>query len=179
MLDSVHSSIYSLPIETAYTINDIAYNISIDENGNFIQQPIINQDKFNRYYFDYPAEWKASDTGEQMVGLRSIWIHKKKCKLEFQLCIRTYTKENLLKQLKNKVQRYPDFTNISQLLDDPPTDDEIETNVKGIPNGYLTTYNIPIYIIKTCSKLYSIVHAIHIYLMMTKTLTFNVGNESF
>lgn len=122
-----------LPIETAFTMDDIAYNITKDENGNFIQQPIIDKDKFNRYYFNYPAEWKTSDTGEPIVGLRSIWIHKKKRKLEFQLCIRKYTKADMLKQLQVNVPRYQNITSLEQLINNPPTDDEIEIAVSKIP----------------------------------------------
>lgn len=133
-----------LPIETAFTMDDIAYNITKDENGNFIQQPIIDKDKFNRYYFNYPAEWKTSDTGEPIVGLRSIWIHKKKRKLEFQLCIRKYTKADMLKQLQANVPRYQNITSLEQLINNPPTDNEIEIAVSKIPNGKISTCNLPI-----------------------------------
>ena len=133
-----------LPIETAFFIDDIATNICKDSSGNYIRRPIIDKDKFNRYYFNYPAEWKTSDAGEPIVGLRSIWIHKKKRKLEFQLCIRKYTKDNLLKQLRNKVERDQNMTDFHQLLDQPPTDDEIEIAVRGIPDSEITTCNIPI-----------------------------------
>ncbi len=120
-----------LPIETAFTMDDIAYNITKDENGNFIQQPIIDKDKFNRYYFNYPAEWKTSDTGEPIVGLRSIWIHKKKRKLEFQLCIRKYRKSTFLKVLKSNISKFPQFANgididFSYLINHPLSDEEID-----------------------------------------------------
>lgn len=133
-----------LPIETAFTMDDIAYNISKDANGKFVRQPIIDSNKFNRYYFDYPPEWKTSDTGEPIVGLRSIWIHKKKRKLEFQLCMRKYTKSAFLKVLKSKVPKYANAQTIQDIIDNPPTDDEVDMTVQAMNEGEISTVNIPV-----------------------------------
>lgn len=48
-----------LPIETEFFIDDPATNICKESKRNSNRLPIIDKEKFNRYYFNYPAEWKT------------------------------------------------------------------------------------------------------------------------
>lgn len=127
-------------------MDDVACNVCKDKDGNFIRQPIMDTNYFNRYYFNYPPEWKTSDTGEQIIGLRSIWIHKKKRKLEFQLCIRKYRKSSFLKALKATVPRYANVVDndLDYLMNDLPTDDEVDKAVQVMNESEISTANIPV-----------------------------------
>ena len=45
---------------------------------------------FNRLYFKYPPEWKTSNIGEKIIGVRNMTIHWKDADLQFVLYVRKY-----------------------------------------------------------------------------------------
>ena len=49
---------------------------SKDEDGYSIYFQNGNQ-HFNRIYFKYPLEWKTSNVGEKIIGIRRMNIHRK------------------------------------------------------------------------------------------------------
>ena len=93
-----------IPIETVYFLND-AVKFK-NTNGYELMRDEL---KFNRYYFDYPPEWKTSNTGEMIIGVRSIWTLNKRRHLRFSIIIRKYLKEKFHEKAK---ELYPDEYNI-------------------------------------------------------------------
>ncbi|KAK8895292.1 hypothetical protein M9Y10_023738 [Tritrichomonas musculus] len=77
-----------LPIETVYN-STVDALVSKDENGDdiYFQNGIQH---FNRIYFDYPPEWKTSNVGEKIIGIRRMNIHRKTDTIKFNLYIRKY-----------------------------------------------------------------------------------------
>ncbi|KAK8888261.1 hypothetical protein M9Y10_039326, partial [Tritrichomonas musculus] len=114
-----------LPIETVYNSNVDALRTTkryergtkIDHHGN---------KHFNRLYFKYPPEWKTSNVGEKINGVRKMSIHWRDGKLNFMLYIRKYNQilmERSIIDAKN------------QLIIDNCEDEELKNNMKifGIP----------------------------------------------
>ena len=89
-----------LPIETAYFLND-AVKLKTDEGYKLMRDP----NKFNRFYFNYPPEWKTSNMGEMIVGVRSMWTSNKRRSFPFLIFLRKYQKKKFYETAK-KV--YPD-----------------------------------------------------------------------
>ena len=58
-----------IPIESAFFLEDAENDIY----------------KANRYYFNFPGNWITSNNGEIIVGVRSIWMIKRKRRLDFTL----------------------------------------------------------------------------------------------
>lgn len=116
-----------VPIETVY-------NSDIDSRRvprKFMKQSTKffhnGEDNFNRIYFHYPAEWKTSNIGEKIIGIRNMTIHWKDGSLRFILYIRKYRQTLLPKS------RYDDEANQNKINE--IDDDELEDNMKiiGIP----------------------------------------------
>ena len=78
-----------IPIETAYFLNDAA-KFKTDKG----YQLMRDKNKFNRYYFNYPPEWKTSNMGEMIVGVRSLWTLNKRRYMKFLLLLRKYPKKD-------------------------------------------------------------------------------------
>ena len=90
-------SITPLPIETAYFLSDAAkftYNETDEKTGKIVvkEKLIRDKTKFNRFYFNYPPEWKTSNVGEMIVGVRSLWTLNKRRTLTFDIFLRKYKK---------------------------------------------------------------------------------------
>ena len=67
-----------IPIETCLTFNDAKRDDKL----------------FNRYWFDYPADWITSNNIEKIIGVRSLFILKNKRILRYTLCLRKYLKSD-------------------------------------------------------------------------------------
>ena len=73
--------------EFVYMIDDIYEN----KNG---QLTCKRDDKiFNRYWFEFPPEWRTASQRERLIGFRSFWISKTYRHLEFDLDIEYSTPE--------------------------------------------------------------------------------------
>ena len=136
-----------LPIESVFTQEDVACNI--DEHGN--RKPIHDNIHWNRYYFDYPPEWQTSETGEAIVGVRSILLVKQSRQLEFNIHIRKYLKFGFLDRLKLEYPaKYRNLATVQQLLDLPedqqPTHEEIEAVVRKLGSRQMNQLTIPIFL---------------------------------
>ena len=136
-----------LPIESVFTQEDVACNI--DEHGN--RKPIHDNIHWNRYYFDYPPEWQTSETGESIVGVRSISLVKQSRQLEFNIHVRKYLKHGFLNALKLEYPaKYGRLETVQQLLDLPndqqPTHEEIEATVRRLGSRQMNQLTIPIFL---------------------------------
>ncbi len=60
-----------LPIETAF----------------FLEDAQKDKAKFNRYWFNYPAEWSTANKGESIIGVRSAQMIKRRRRIEFDVYI--------------------------------------------------------------------------------------------
>ena len=78
-----------LPIEMVYNSTVDAVS-NIDEKGDetYFQNGIQH---FNRIYFKYPPEWKTSNIGEKIIGIRRMNMHRKTDTIRFNLYIRKYS----------------------------------------------------------------------------------------
>ena len=80
-----------LPVETVYSseFDAIRINRSTATGSKFDH---FGLEHFNRLYFKYPPEWKTSNVGEKIIGVRNMTIHWKDNDLRFMLYIRKYKK---------------------------------------------------------------------------------------
>lgn len=78
-----------LPIEMVYNSTVDAVS-NTDEKGDetYFQNGIQH---FNRIYFKYPPEWKTSNIGEKIIGIRRMNMHRKTDTIRFNLYIRKYS----------------------------------------------------------------------------------------
>ena len=119
-----------LPIETAFTRDDALGDMLVGDESHW-----------NRYYFDYPPEWKTSDTGEPIVGVRSIWLLNNTRHIQFYLYIRKYAKVHFLSALRQNVERFRD-SSMSNIHLRPPTDEEVDIAVLHMRDEYISKYTI-------------------------------------
>ena len=73
-----------IPIETAF----------------FLEGATPDSNKLNRYYFTFPAEWCTSNRGETIIGVRNIFMMPRRRKLEYNIGIRKYFREDYNKIAK-------------------------------------------------------------------------------
>lgn len=89
----VDSEQIPLPIEMVYnSYRDAVTNV---DNQSGDEAYFQNGPKhFNRIYFKYPPEWKTSNVGEKIIGVRNMKFSVRKCcQLEFELYIRKYRQD--------------------------------------------------------------------------------------
>ena len=81
-----------LPIETVYnSVTDAITTKDEDGHKDYFRNGI---EHFNRIYFNYPPEWRTSDVGEKIIGVRNMRINIRQCmQLEFVLYIRKYKQD--------------------------------------------------------------------------------------
>ena len=72
-----------LPVETIY--NSVADSLKTSDK--YYHE---NDKYFNRLYFNYPPEWKTSNIGEKIIGVRDMSIQWREGELNFVLYIRKY-----------------------------------------------------------------------------------------
>ena len=117
-----------LPIE-------MVYNSFIDAVTNNDENYFQNGEKhFNRIYFKYPPEWKTSNVGEKIIGIRNMKFNVRKCcQLEFILYIRKYKQDKFAELAKGL---YPD--------DEPDDldDDQIQAVVNRMNQEDIHVYRI-------------------------------------
>ena len=73
-----------IPIETAF----------------FLEDSTPDSTKLNRYYFNFPAEWCTSNRGETIIGVRNIFTMPRRRKLEYNIGIRKYFRNDYNKIAK-------------------------------------------------------------------------------
>lgn len=99
-----------IPIETIYFLEESKRDANIP----------------NRFYFDYPAQWLTSNKGESVIGVRNIYLCARRRKLEFELFVRKYYREDY-----DKIKaQHPDYT-----------DDEIYDQIDNWKKS-LVSYNV-------------------------------------
>ena len=103
-----------IPIETAYFLNDAAkfrYEETDEKTKKVVtkEKLIRDKNKFNRYYFNYPPEWKTANMGESIIGVRSMWTMNKNRVLSFAILVRKYKKEKFYEAAKKKYTKYKDM----------------------------------------------------------------------
>lgn len=133
--DALSDESIPLPIETVYN-SDID---SIRVQRKFLKQATKffhnGDDHFNRIYFHHPSEWKTSNVGEKIIGVRNMTIHWKDGSLRFILYVRKYRQTLLPKS------RYDDEANQEKI--NVIDDNELEENMK--------IFSIPINIRVDCN----------------------------
>ena len=103
-----------IPIETAYFLSDAAkfrYEETDEKTKKVVvkEKLIRDRNKFNRYYFNYLPEWKTSNVGESIIGVRSMWTMNKNRVLSFAILVRKYKKEKFYEAAKKKYPKYKDI----------------------------------------------------------------------
>ena len=94
-----------LPIEMVYNsfTDAISNTDTITGEKSYYQN---GPKHFNRIYFKYPPEWKTSNVGEKIIGIRNMKFNVRKCcQLEFILYIRKYKQDKFAELAKGL---YPD-----------------------------------------------------------------------
>ena len=90
--DAIPNESIPLPIETVYnSVTDAITTKDEDGHKDYFRNGI---EHFNRIYFNYPPEWRTSDVGEKIIGVRNMRINIRQCmQLEFVLYIRKYKED--------------------------------------------------------------------------------------
>ena len=103
-----------IPTEIAYFLNDAAkFKYTEVENDKVVvkEKLIRDKNKFNRYYFNYPPEWKTANVGEMIVGVRSLWAMNRPREFNFNIFIRKYKKKDFHEAMKKyDNDKYGDLT---------------------------------------------------------------------
>ena len=100
-----------LPIETVYNSTTDSLKIKNDDNSDYYHGHV---DNFNRLYFKYPPEWKTSNIGDKIIGVRNMSIKLRNGELNFRLYVRMYynseyeRKENILKTAMERSDAFDD-----------------------------------------------------------------------
>ena len=127
-----------LPLETIYNSTVDAIRDSSHDLNRYYHQ----SDKyFNRLYFKYPPEWKTSNIGEKIIGIRNMTTKWRDGDLDFVLYIRKYDRnkfDDVVSELNDRLQKL----NID-IEDHVITDQEIIDNMKLYD---IMVYKIPIHI---------------------------------
>ena len=112
MISNDYFQVTPIPFETAYFLSDAAkmkYTDKDDKGHNVTKYKLMrDRNNFNRYYFNYPPEWKTANVGESIVGVRSLWAMSKSREFYFNLFLRKYKKSKFNEALK---QCYPEYKN--------------------------------------------------------------------
>ena len=98
-----------LPIETVYnSVTDAITTKDEDGDKDYFRNGI---EHFNRIYFNYPPEWRTSDVGEKIIGVRNMRINIRQCmQLEFVLYIRKYKRDKFNELAKGLEYKIDDMT---------------------------------------------------------------------
>ena len=98
-----------LPIETVYnSVTDAITTKDEDGHKDYFRNGI---EHFNRIYFNYPPEWRTSDVGEKIIGVRNMRINIRQCmQLEFVLYIRKYKRDKFNELAKGLEYKIDDMT---------------------------------------------------------------------
>lgn len=142
-----------LPIETAYFLND-AVKVNTEGGKKLMRDP----NKFNRFYFNYPPEWKTSNTGEMIVGVRSMWTLHKKREVSFLLYLRKYRKQKFYETAKTV---YPDeYGNLTfvEFLETYIDDDKIQTIINQMDLNDIIVAAFPITVLFETNESFSDFH---------------------
>ena len=103
-----------IPTEIAYFLNDAAkFKYTEVENDKVVvkEKLIRDKNKFNRYYFNYPPEWKTANVGEMIVGVRSLWAMNRPREFNFNIFLRKYKKKDFHEAMKKyDNDKYGDLT---------------------------------------------------------------------
>ena len=94
-----------IPIETAYFLDNAAKFKT--EKG---YELVRDKNKFNKFYFNYPPEWKTANVGEMIVGIRSLWTMCKPRVFNFNIFIRKYKKKKFYEAMRQYDEKYEDKT---------------------------------------------------------------------
>ena len=60
----------------------------------FLEDGEQDPQKFNRYYFNFPADWCTANVGEKIIGVRNIFMLARKRRIEYTMTLRKYYKED-------------------------------------------------------------------------------------
>lgn len=90
-------------------VNDTSIPVPI-ETVFFLEDADQDNTRYNRYYFNFPAEWSTSNRGESIIGVRNIKMVARKRKIEFDLSIRKYLRDsfNILKEKEENKDKTDD-----------------------------------------------------------------------
>ena len=105
MIQNDYFQITPIPTETAYFLSDAA-KYRYEETDEVTKKVVVKEklirdrNKFNRYYFNYPPEWKTSNVGESIVGVRSLWAMSKTREFYFNIFLRKYKKKSFYEALR-------------------------------------------------------------------------------
>ena len=105
MIQNDYFQITPIPSEVAYFLSDAAkfrYDEVNEKTGKVVvkEKLIRDKTKLNRYYFNYPPEWKTANVGENIVGVRSLWTMNRPREFYFNIFLRKYKKEKFYEAYK-------------------------------------------------------------------------------
>ena len=127
-----------LPIETVY--NSIVDSLRVKDDYGTTKYYTDNPEHFNRIYFKYPAEWRTSNLGEKIIGVRHMSVKWRTGWIDFIIYVRKYDSDTYDK-LRNVITR------VNKEICETLSEDEIhELVLDNLPNEYVRVYQIPIHI---------------------------------
>ena len=105
-------------------VNDEQVPVPV-ETAFFLEDGQRDPTKFNRFYFNFPAEWSTSNRGESIIGVRNIWLLPRTRKIEFTLDIIKYFRSDYDAIKKS----HPEYSN-ENIYDEISKDRKSQTSCK-------------------------------------------------
>ena len=86
--DNTEDEHIPLPIETVY--NSVVDSLRVEGDHGTTKYYTDNDEHFNRIYFKYPAEWRTSNLGEKIIGVRHMSVKWRTGWIKFDLFVRKF-----------------------------------------------------------------------------------------
>ena len=125
-----------LPIETVY--NSIVDSVRVKGEYGITKYYTDSDEHFNRIYFKYPAEWRTSNLGEKIIGVRHMSVKWREGWLNFIIYVRKCDSDAYDK-LFDRFERAN--KEVCKTLSEDEKDEIVMDN---LPNEYVRVYQIPI-----------------------------------
>ena len=134
--DNTEDEHIPLPIETVY--NSIVDSVRVKGDYGTTKYYTDSNEHFNRIYFKYPAEWRTSNLGEKIIGVRHMSVKWRTGWIKFDLFVRKFDNE-MYDKLRDVITR------VNKEICETLSEDEIhEIVMDNLPDEYVRVYQIPI-----------------------------------
>ena len=139
-MDNTEDEHIPLPIETVY--NSIVDSVKVKGEYGITKYYTDNNEHFNRIYFKYPAEWRTSNLGEKIIGVRHMSVKWRTGWIEFIIYVKKYDSDAYDRLMER-------FKRANKDVCDPLSNDEIHDIVlDNMKLQYVRVYEIPVHIIR-------------------------------
>ncbi|KAK8893763.1 hypothetical protein M9Y10_022192, partial [Tritrichomonas musculus] len=127
--DNTEDEHIPLPIETVY--NSVVDSLRVETDYGTTKYYTDNDEHFNRICFKYPSEWRTSNLGEKIIGVRNMSVKWRTGWIKFNIYVRKYDsdvyddKKTLFTHANEELCKTLSETTIHELIIDNISEDSI------------------------------------------------------